>query len=77
MIAGEFDLSIGSLVGFAGIVIGIGVTIWACPSAVDPRAMAATTFLGVLNGLLVVRTGLPSFIVTLATLFIVRASLRS
>ena len=25
MIAGEFDLSIGSLVGFAGIVIGIGV----------------------------------------------------
>ena len=26
MIAGEFDLSIGSMVGFAGIVIGIGVT---------------------------------------------------
>ena len=26
MIAGEFDLSIGSLVGFAGIVIGICVT---------------------------------------------------
>ena len=25
MIAGEFDLSVGSLVGFAGIMIGIGV----------------------------------------------------
>jgi simple sugar transport system permease protein len=73
MIAGEFDLSIGSLVGFAGIVIGIGVTIWGLPVWLSIlMAMAATTFLGVLNGLLVVRTGLPSFIVTLATLFIIR-----
>ena len=33
--------------------------------------MAVTTGLGVVNGLIVVRTGLPSFIVTLATLFII------
>ncbi len=73
MIAGEFDLSIGSMVGFAGIVIGIGVTIWGLPVwAAILLAMVATTFLGVLNGLIVVRTGLPSFIVTLATLFIIR-----
>jgi simple sugar transport system permease protein len=73
MIAGEFDLSIGSMVGFAGIVIGIGVTIWGLPVwAAILLSMAATTFLGVLNGLIVVRTGLPSFIVTLATLFIIR-----
>ncbi|MEA2578944.1 MAG: simple sugar transport system permease protein [Chloroflexota bacterium] len=73
MIAGEFDLSIGSLVGFAGIVIGIGVTIWGLPVWLSIlMAMAATTVLGVLNGIIVVRTGLPSFIVTLATLFIIR-----
>ncbi|HVL52952.1 MAG TPA: ABC transporter permease [Vitreimonas sp.] len=73
MIAGEFDLSIGSLVGFAGIVIGILVVeadwpIWAA----IPTSMALTTMLGVINGLIVVRTGLPSFIVTLATLFLIR-----
>jgi len=35
-------------------------------------AIAATTALGAVNGIIVVRTGLPSFIVTLATLFIIR-----
>ncbi len=75
MIAGEFDLSIGSMVGFAGILIGIGVTIWGLPVWLSIiMAMIATTFLGVLNGLIVVRTGLPSFIVTLATLFIIRGA---
>jgi simple sugar transport system permease protein len=73
MIGGEFDLSIGSLVGFAGIVIGIlvfkgGWPIWAAILA----SMALTTGLGVINGFIVVRTGLPSFIVTLATLFLIR-----
>jgi len=73
MIAGEFDLSIGSLVGFAGIVIGIlvteaGLPIWAAILV----SMILTTLLGVVNGIIVVRTGLPSFIVTLATLFLIR-----
>ena len=72
MIAGEFDLSVGSMVGFAGIVIGIAVTIWHFPVwAGILLAMGLTTSLGVINGFIVVRTGLPSFIVTLATLFII------
>src|SRR5688500_11255181 len=72
MIAGEFDLSVGSLVGFAGIVIGVGVTEMGLPIWLAiVVSMALTTFLGVLNGLLVVRTGLPSFIVTLATMSII------
>ena len=75
MVAGEFDLSIGSMVGFAGILIGIGVTIWGLPIWLAiVIAMVATTFLGVINGVIVVRTGLPSFIVTLATLFIIRGA---
>lgn len=73
MIAGEFDLSIGSLVGFAGIVIGILVVEFGLPIWLSiVIAMVATTGLGVINGIIVVRTGLPSFIVTLATLFIIR-----
>jgi simple sugar transport system permease protein len=72
MIAGEFDLSVGSLVGFAGIIIGIGSTIWGLPIWLSILiSMVLTTGLGVLNGLIVVRTGLPSFIVTLATMFII------
>ncbi len=70
MIGGEFDLSVGSLVGFAGIVIGIVSTTWGQPIWLGILvSMILTTGLGVINGLIVVRTGLPSFIVTLATMF--------
>ena len=73
MIAGEFDLSVGSMVGFAGIIIGIAVTIWGLPMWLAIiLAMVLATLLGAVNGFIVVRTGLPSFIVTLATLFIIR-----
>ena len=73
MIGGEFDLSIGSMIGFAGIVIAIPATelgwpIWACILL----AFAAALLVGYINGLIVVKTGLPSFIVTLAALFILR-----
>jgi simple sugar transport system permease protein len=73
MIAGEFDLSIGSMIGFAGVVIAIPATvlhwpIWACILL----AFATAMLVGYLNGVIVVRTGLPSFIVTLASLFILR-----
>jgi len=72
MIAGEFDLSVGSMVGFAGIVIGICATIWGLPIWLSiVIAMVLATGLGAINGYIVVRTGLPSFIVTLATLFII------
>jgi simple sugar transport system permease protein len=73
MIGGEFDLSVGSILGAAGMCIMLltthfGWSLW--------PAMAATVILclaiGFLNGYVVVRTRLPSFIVTLATLFIVR-----
>ncbi|MBZ0261929.1 MAG: ABC transporter permease [Hyphomicrobiales bacterium] len=73
IIAGEFDLSIGSMVGFAGVVIGLtvkhlGFPLWAGISS----AFAIAVLVGYFNGLVVVRTKLPSFIVTLASLFILR-----
>ena len=73
MIGGEFDLSVGSIVGVSGMSImllttELGWSVWPA---------IATTFViclvvGFLNGYTVVRTQLPSFIVTLATLFILR-----
>jgi simple sugar transport system permease protein len=73
MIAGEFDLSVGSMIAFAGIVIAIptiefGWPLWLC----IVLAFGVAALVGLVNGLLVVRTGLPSFIVTLAGLFVLR-----
>ena len=73
MIAGEFDLSVGSMIGFAGIVIALlsvhlGWPMWAAIVA----ALVVAMLIGAANGYLVIRTGLPSFIVTLASLYILR-----
>jgi simple sugar transport system permease protein len=73
MIAGEFDLSVGSMIGFAGMLIAIfGVTMgWPMWIAIVVT-FAICVSIGGLNGLICIRTGLPSFIVTLAFLFILR-----
>lgn len=73
IIAGEFDLSVGSMIGFAGVVIGLtvrylGLPLWGGIGC----AFAVAILVGYLNGLIVVKTRLPSFIVTLASLFILR-----
>lgn len=78
MIGGEFDLSVGSIVGFAGMAIMVGATEsaaggfgWSMWPAVFV-ALVAALLIGLFNGLLVVTTRLPSFIVTLGSLFIFR-----
>ena len=73
MIAGEFDLSVGSMIGFSGIVIAMVSVTWGYPMWVAIiAAFAVALFIGFLNGYLVIKTGLPSFIVTLAFLYILR-----
>ena len=73
MIAGEFDLSVGSMIGFAGMMVAIPILEWGwAPSAAVVFAFACAMGLGWLNGWLVIKTGLPSFIVTLAFFFILR-----
>ena len=71
MIGGEFDLSVGSIVGATGMIIAIlstqfGWNIWASIVV----ALIFAVLVGMLNGYLVIRTGLPSFIVTLGTAYI-------
>ena len=73
MIGGEFDLSAGAMVGTTGLVVGIvttewGVNIWL--ALVLALAIALT--IGAANAFIVTKTGLPSFIVTLATFFILQ-----
>jgi simple sugar transport system permease protein len=73
MIGGEFDLSAGVMTGTAGLLMGIlatevGMNLWL--AILLTFAFAAG--IGFLNGYMVVRTGLPSFIVTLATFFILQ-----
>ncbi|MEY4980888.1 MAG: hypothetical protein RL174_226, partial [Actinomycetota bacterium] len=75
MIAGEFDLSTGVLVGTTGLLIGMLVTefnmnIWAAILC----AFVFAGLVGFINGYVVVKTKLPSFIVTLATFFVLKGT---
>lgn len=73
MIAGEFDLSVGSMIGFAGMMVAVFGVVLAWPMWIAILVTFVICMaLGALNGWIVVRTGLPSFIVTLAFLFILR-----
>ncbi|MGP9806159.1 ABC transporter permease [Paracoccus sp. NSM] len=75
MIGGEFDLSIGSMVAFAGMIFGVLVVNMDLPLILAiPLTFVFAALVGAANGMIVLRTGLPSFIVTLAFLFILRGA---
>jgi simple sugar transport system permease protein len=70
MIGGEFDLSAGVMTGSSGLLLGWlvthhGLNIW--PAVV--LVLLFGMLVGFMNGMLVMKTGLPSFIVTLGTFF--------
>ena len=73
MISGEFDLSVGSIMGVASLVF------LACAVSGVPVLLAiaiglgAGALMGFVNGQLLIRTGIPSFIITLGTLLVYRA----
>jgi simple sugar transport system permease protein len=72
MIAGELDISIGSMIPAGSMTVALvsghfGLPLWFGIVAV----LAFGVMIGVINGLLVVRTAVPSLIVTLGTLFAV------
>src|SRR5262245_51894327 len=73
MIGGEFDLSAGVMIGSSGLLLGYLAThahmnIWPAMLIVLLFGLAV----GFVNGYTVVRTKLPSFIVTLATFFVLQ-----
>lgn len=73
MIGGEFDLSAGVMTGATGLFVGVttthyGLNVWVAVAV----SLAIALAIGAGNAAITMRTGLPSFIVTLATFFILQ-----
>ena len=72
MIAGQLDLSVGSVLPASSMTVAIVSGHYQAPMIVGIlAALGLGLAVGFVNGLLVIRTKLPSFVVTLATLFAV------
>lgn len=70
MIAGELDLSVGSVLAASSMTLAIVSGTWGLPIIVGiAAALALGLVTGFVNGVLVTRTQVPSFVVTLATNF--------
>ena len=70
MITGEFDLSVGATAGAGAIAVGV-CSFEHLPALVGALvALALGGIIGLANGLVVTRTKLPSFIVTLSMMFV-------
>jgi simple sugar transport system permease protein len=75
MTSGEFDLSVGSVFGFTPVVMWALFNAGAIP--LFPAfllAICVALCIGFINGIFVTRLGIPSFLVTLGMLLVVRGS---
>jgi len=75
MTSGEFDLSVGSVFGFTAVVMWtlINSDALSMPLAFL-AALGVAVFIGAVNGVFVTRLKIPSFLVTLGMLLVVRGS---
>jgi simple sugar transport system permease protein len=75
MTAGEFDLSVGSVFGFSAVIMWTFFNFGLMPLwAAFAVAMIIAMLIGWVNGLFVTRLNIPSFLVTLGMLLVVRGS---
>ena len=75
MTAGEFDLSVGSVFGFAAVVMWTLFNTGVLPLELAfLAALLAGALIGFVNGWFVTRLKIPSFLVTLGMLLVVRGS---
>jgi simple sugar transport system permease protein len=75
MTSGEFDLSVGSVFGFAPVVMWTLLNSGTAPLEVSfLAAMAIAAVIGFVSGMFVTRLKIPSFLVTLGMLLVVRGS---
>jgi simple sugar transport system permease protein len=73
LVAGEFDLSVGTAIGAAGIAVAYPIAHFHWPVwAALLSGVAVTGMIGLINGLLVVRVGISSFLATLGMMFFLR-----
>jgi simple sugar transport system permease protein len=76
MISGEFDLSVGSNFAIASYVLALTLIAGVPVVIALILAILASTFLGFVNGIIVTKTNIPSFIATLGTLLAYRGIVR-
>jgi len=76
MISGEFDLSVGSTFAVASYVLALSMNAGVPPLPALLLALVISALLGLVNGLIVVTTGIPSFITTVGTMLAYRGIAR-
>lgn len=69
------DLSVGSIVGFSGVICGLALSIGVPPFLSIIIGMGAGFFVGLINGALVSYVGITPFIVTLGMLSMARGTI--
>jgi len=77
MISGEFDLSVGSTFAVASYVFALSMNAGVPPIWALLLALIVSALLGLINGLIVTGTGIPSFITTLGTMLAYRGIARA
>jgi rhamnose transport system permease protein len=76
MLTGEIDISVGSVFAICGVLAGASAVAGAPLPIVAVIACAAGALAGAMNGALVAYGGLPSIVVTLASMVVLRDGLR-
>ena len=72
MISGEFDLSVGSVYAFCPMILAIAVENGIPPVVAFFIGLIFAGFVGVSNGLITLKLGIPSFITTLGMMMFIR-----
>lgn len=82
VLTGGIDLSVGSILGFTGIVAGFlmrgvtldvfGVTLFPSVPVVVAITLIVGALIGLVNGVLVSKFGVAAFVATLGTLYVIR-----
>lgn len=76
MISGEFDLSVGSILAVAAFIFALTIEAGWNPVVSLTLALIVSAILGLINGQIVTRTRIPSFIATLGTMLAFRGIAR-
>lgn len=74
MVSGEFDLSVGALMGVSGALVATMYTGGLPITFVVPLVLFFAAIYGLFQGLLITKLGLPSLIVTIGTLTLLRGT---
>jgi simple sugar transport system permease protein len=75
MIAGEFDLSVSSVLPFCSFIFALLLSNGMLPLPALLLTIPVGAVFGSINGMFVVKTGLPSFIITLSTMMFLKGLL--